>query len=760
MGLRKWPRMDRRQKFLERLEARQLFSVVSVTPQNFQSAIKASNPGDTISFAPGIYTLQTNPTAAAATWPGGRSYQGNGATLALSGGRDTSGTQAIFQIYGSSAVTEFTGFTCTDAPVDFVNGVFNVHGNTFQNTELGVFVSGNSGHIDGNTFAGNIAEGIYGYPGDNGTYNNNTITNATDDAIHLAATPGNNTTLSGNVITGCQRFGMEVQLTGSNISITNNYVSIIEPPPPGSWGAFSITCGDANGVTFTGNTGVSDRTNSGCLVEIMGYNANVSNNVSWGMAEAILNGAQGSSLQASGNTVYGSPLALNDSVPWANVPIVGSNTLLPLSAMPNPPASPSSPAPAPAAPAPTPSAPAAPPTTTPATTTSSGSAGLNGTLATAASSYNLSALGTSDWATWGQGNVATNFDHSATGGSQISNVTKVGSGSYGSWYDPSRSVSWTGGAPLASYNGDNAYIWANNSIGAGYSFTVPADTTARTLYVYAGGYSSGATLTAHLSDGSSADFVATSSGNGNYSNLYTINYKAASAGQTLTVSYTKTTNINGSSGSVDLIAAALAGGTASAPVATPANTSSGGLLNGAQGAPASSYNLTSLGTTDWAHWGTGNNASAFSHDAGGGSQISNVTKVGSGSYGSYYDPSRSVNWSNGSPQTSDSGDSAYIWANNALGAGYSFTVPASTTQHTLYVYAGGFSSGGTLTAHLSDGSAADFVATPSGNAIYTYLYTINFKAASAGQTLTISYVKSANINGSGGSVDLIAAALV
>jgi parallel beta-helix repeat protein len=320
-------------------------ATVNVSPSNFNGGdLPASSPGDTISFAPGTYTLQTNPNGAAATWPAGRTYQGNGATLALSGGVDTTAKEGLVLFNGSDAVTEFTGFTCTDAGMEFQSGVFNVHGNTFQNMQLGIFVAGNTGHVDNNTFTA-VGQGIYGYPGDNGTYNQNTINGTTgDDGIHLASVPGNGTVVSGNVITGCKRFGFELQLSGKNITVSNNYVSEIEPPAStgGSWGAYSIACGNANGVTVTGNTGVNDRAGSGCCVEIMGNNATVSNNTSWNYAECILNGAQGASLAASGNTVYGGSLLGADGVPWPIAPLVGSNTVLPLSAMPNPPQPPKS----------------------------------------------------------------------------------------------------------------------------------------------------------------------------------------------------------------------------------------------------------------------------------------------------------------------------------------------------------------------------------------------------------------------------------
>ena len=177
-------------------------------------------------------------------------------------------------------------------------------------------------------------------------------------------------------------------------------------------------------------------------------------------------------------------------------------------------------------------------------------------------------------------------------------------------------------------------------------------------------------------------------------------------------------------------------------------------------AAAASYNLTTLGTSDWAHWGLGGNGSAFDHKSSGGSQISNVTRLGTGAgYGGYTDSSRSVSWTDGTPVTTKTGDDGYIWANDAIGAGYSFTVPASTTAQTLYLYLGGYSSGSTLTAHLSDGSAPDYSVSFSSAGHYNDIVAITYSAASPGQTLKITYLKSQTINGTGGSTDLIAAAL-
>jgi hypothetical protein len=187
------------------------------------------------------------------------------------------------------------------------------------------------------------------------------------------------------------------------------------------------------------------------------------------------------------------------------------------------------------------------------------------------------------------------------------------------------------------------------------------------------------------------------------------------------------------------------------------NSNGGGALSGSQSAASSSYYLTQVGSSDWAHWGRGGNSGNFDHKASGNSQISNVSLVGSGGFGGWSDSSRGCSWSDGSPTGSDGGDSGYIWANNNLGAGYSFTVPAGTGQHTVYVYCGGYSSGSTLKAHLSDSSAPDYTVSSSGSAHYNNVVAITYHAASNNQTLTITYTKSQTINGSGGSTDLIAA---
>ena len=73
---------------------------------------------------------------------------------------------------------------------------------------------------------------------------------------------------------------------------------------------------------------------------------------------------------------------------------------------------------------------------------------------------------------------------------------------------------------------------------------------------------------------------------------------------------------------------------------------------------------------------------------------------------------------------------------------------------------GGWCTQGTLTAHLSDGSATDYTATAShtGNS-FDRVITLTFNAASAGQNLTISWKETADYNAPYGNVTLLSAAL-
>jgi uncharacterized repeat protein (TIGR03806 family) len=83
-------------------------------------------------------------------------------------------------------------------------------------------------------------------------------------------------------------------------------------------------------------------------------------------------------------------------------------------------------------------------------------------------------------------------------------------------------------------------------------------------------------------------------------------------------------------------------------------------------------------------------------------------------------------------------------------------VPAGLTRTAVTIYVGGWASSGTLRAHLSDNSAADYTNTTAvATGQYVRAYTINYAAASAGQRLVLTWTQAS----SGGNVTLNGVAL-
>ncbi|MGC4038461.1 MAG: Ig-like domain-containing protein [Chitinophagaceae bacterium] len=444
---------------------------------------------------------------------------------------------------------------------------------------------------------------------------------------------------------------------------------------------------------------------------------------------------------------------------------------------------------------------------------------LAGSVVADATTVNLTTEGTADWAHW------YGYDHKATGGGKISNYSLIGTGTVLNYTDDPRTCTWSDGTPTASGSNKNGiYI---TGIGKGFQITAPADLTQRTLKVYVGGWQSGGTLTASLSDASSPDYVNTSisSATGQYAAVYTLIYKAGSAGKLLTVKWvqasgtgnvtleaatlvqqggTTTVNVTGvtlnptsasivtggtqqltatiapsnatnqavtwsssntaiatvsATGLVTAVAAGTAtitvttqdgAKTATATITVTQSTPVTGSLTGTGVASSATVNLTTEGTADWAHW------YGYDHKAAGGSKISNYSIVGTGTVTNYTNDPRTCTWTDGTPTATGSNKNGiYI---TGIGKGFQVTAPADLTQRTLKVYVGGWQSGGTLTASLSDASAPDYSNTSisSSTGQYNAVYTLTYKAGSAGKLLTVKWVQASGT----GNVTLGAATLV
>lgn len=186
------------------------------------------------------------------------------------------------------------------------------------------------------------------------------------------------------------------------------------------------------------------------------------------------------------------------------------------------------------------------------------------------SNVNLSAIGKLDWVHWGLRTEAS-VNRKACGSLQIGTLNPAydtnNPNGYSQIYqfsDNANGYSWQDGVPTSGVTNTTTGVWAYGipSSGTGFEFTVPADSTQRTLQVFVGVFSGRGILEVNLSDGSAvaysdstlANFPANGPGG-----VYTLNYSANSAGQSLKIKWTLQQGIgpNAPSANVTLQAAAL-----------------------------------------------------------------------------------------------------------------------------------------------------------------------------------------------------------
>jgi len=198
--------------------------------------------------------------------------------------------------------------------------------------------------------------------------------------------------------------------------------------------------------------------------------------------------------------------------------------------------------------------------------------------------------------------------------------------------------------------------------------------------------------------------------------------------------------------------------TISAPVEVIVTTT-GGALSGTSDTPPMEVNLTTEGRTDWAHWGL-ITENSFDHKAGVSPQISNYAVLGSEPAYPYADNVNGHTWTDGTPTLSASSTPTGVYV-VGTGNGFEITAPADTTIKTIQVYLGTYAARGKLEAFLSDFSASLYLDSsvdnpgngPGG------VYSLQYQAASAGQTITVRYTVS-EMHDSYGNVTLQAATLV
>ncbi len=187
----------------------------------------------------------------------------------------------------------------------------------------------------------------------------------------------------------------------------------------------------------------------------------------------------------------------------------------------------------------------------------------------------------------------------------------------------------------------------------------------------------------------------------------------------------------------------------------------GGALSGRGLFPAASVDLTAEGSTDWAHWGLAS-PSSFDHKAGvpPQQQISDFTTIGTNITQGSQDYVTEFIWSDGTP-TGGAGPTTTGVTIHGSTDGFRITAPADTSGRTLKVYVGLYGAEGRFQAYLSDHSAPVFTDT-SLSSIYgnpPAVYTLDYRAASSGQTLIVEYTTSMLFDADYGYVALRAATL-
>jgi hypothetical protein len=186
---------------------------------------------------------------------------------------------------------------------------------------------------------------------------------------------------------------------------------------------------------------------------------------------------------------------------------------------------------------------------------------------------------------------------------------------------------------------------------------------------------------------------------------------------------------------------------ASTPDFTIGDPGSGPLLQLSTSDTPLQVNLSSAQVLDWIHWGR---ISATVPDRKDGITplISDYTAFNSAqpttSFGNI-----AFSWTDGNHPAlvSESTEDIETFSTSS---GFQITVPADTTPKTLNLYAEIFFGQGLLHASLSDGSAVDITdQSVTDSDIGNKVYSIDFRAASAGQTLTVTFSGTASSGGVG-----------
>ncbi len=165
-----------------------------------------------------------------------------------------------------------------------------------------------------------------------------------------------------------------------------------------------------------------------------------------------------------------------------------------------------------------------------------------------------------------------------------------------------------------------------------------------------------------------------------------------------------------------------------------ANSNTGALSVASGKSPYEVY--LSSGSDDWVHYGP--RPALTDRKTGVIPQISDVAIIGNETPRELYGTASNYSWTDGTLNTNNSTKSAFRILK--IGNGFELKVPADTTTKTLKLFVGIKKASGQLEVALSDGSTTPFTTQIKQlSDKSSRIYTLNYRAASSGQTLTIRY---------------------
>ena len=161
--------------------------------------------------------------------------------------------------------------------------------------------------------------------------------------------------------------------------------------------------------------------------------------------------------------------------------------------------------------------------------------------------------------------------------------------------------------------------------------------------------------------------------------------------------------------------------------------------------PGKVVDLSAEGKRDWAHWGFVHGVTILNRKRAVRPAIGELVKVGGREMHTFETTPTAFTWSDGVPAVAvkQTRSGVFTYGQNA---GFQIALPADTTPRIVKAFCGVWRGQGKLEATLSDGSAPVVTATKDGVDPETgdnVTFTLRYRAASAGQTLTLKWINAA-----------------